>query len=79
MYVPKRAKNFVPVTTTIPAEMRDEARKQRVPLQQVFLRGWQTLNGEPQILNRQRELEAENVRLNDRVRRLVIQIQELMK
>lgn len=34
-----------------------EAKKRRLPLNHIFLRGWQVINGEPQLQNRQKDLE----------------------
>jgi hypothetical protein len=53
-----------PITTTIPIEIWQEAGKRRIPLQHIFMRGWQSINNEPQVINRTRELEISIEKLN---------------
>lgn len=57
-------KDMVPVTTTIPREVYLEAKTKGLPLQHIFMRGWLSLNGEPQLVARIRELEETQVKLN---------------
>jgi hypothetical protein len=54
----------VAITTTIPEIMRIDCKNKGVPLQMVFMRGFQALNGEPQLLTRTRELTTQVEKLN---------------
>ena len=45
------------ITTTIPYIMWEEAKNKRIPLQHIFMRGWQVLNSEPQLQTRLKDTE----------------------
>lgn len=74
MYVKK-----VSICTTIPQDIWTECKNKGLPLNHVFIRGWQVINGEPQILGRQRELEEQVKKLQEANKRMQNTIYELAK
>lgn len=57
-------KKFInePLVTTcvrVPADIWKKCKEEKISFAQVFMRGWLVMNGEPQIVNRQKDLEQE--------------------
>lgn len=85
----KRERSHEALVTTcvrIPANIWEKCHELRIPFGQVFMRGWMVMNGEPQILSRQKELEQENERrmramdvMQERIRTLSKEIEEMRK
>lgn len=80
----KYIKERLAITTSvrIPIDIYNACEKQKIPYMQLIIRGFQVLNGEPQIMNRQNELEQEVEKLRrarDIMQHRIFELQEAIK
>lgn len=66
-------------TVDLPEDILKEAKQKGIRLQHIFLRGWQVVNGEPQLLNDVRELRENQTLTASKLERMKEKIYDLQK
>lgn len=63
----EKKRKMVKVLTTMPEDIKQRAKEQGITIQSLIIRGWQTIDSFPQLLERVRELEIKTDRLTNRL------------
>ena len=63
----EKKKAMVAITTSIPIELRDEARRKGISFQSLVIKGWHAMHGEPVLSERLGDMEKNIARLQERL------------